>query len=72
MYLKMLEIQKIPRQYDWIVNGYKITVVVPPWDDEGIHPKDILIKDLETAIETLKSAETFKLPPLSDASHKSP
>ena len=58
---------KIPRNYDFVVNGYGFKIIVSPWNDDNIHPRDILIKDLETCVEELKRAEVVKpfvLPPL--------
>ena len=62
-----MEYGRTPRHYDFNVNGYGFKIIILPWNDEGVHPKDILAHDLEQCIVELKSAEIrkpFTLPPL--------
>lgn len=58
-----VEIQTLGRKYDFIVNGYKVSVTVPIYDTVGMHPLEILLKDLLTMADTVKNLERFQSAP---------
>ncbi len=63
-------IQPSPRVYNFQVNGMNFVCQIDWRADEGIHPQQILIWDLEECLEQLrlmphfKVEEPFRLPPL--------
>ena len=67
-----LTISSAPRVYNFNVNGMSFLCQIDWREDAGIHPKDILIRDLEGCLEQLKTmpvfkiSEPFQLPPLKD------
>ncbi len=61
-----VEIQTLGRKYDFIVNGYKISITIPVYDTVGMHPLEILLKDMVTMVDTVKDLERFQTVPVKE------
>lgn len=55
-----VEIETLGRKYDFIINGYKVVVAVSIYDTVGMHPLDVLIKDLESVLNAVRGLEKFQ------------
>ena len=65
-----ITISPSPRVYSFLVNGMSFECQIDWREDMGVHPQQILMRDLEECLEQLRTIpifkikEPFKLPPL--------
>lgn len=55
-----IKITTLGKDYVFIVNGYRISFKVSAYDTVGMHPLEILEKDLASILEVMKSLERFQ------------
>ena len=62
-----VEIQTLGRKYEFVINGYKVIITIPIYDTVGMHPLEILTRDLESVLNAVRNLEKFQsnkeLPP---------
>ena len=67
-----VEIQTMGRKYDFVINGYKISLTLPIYDTVEMHPLDILLKDFLTMTDTVKDLERFQSAPVKELKEGEP
>lgn len=62
---RMISIAVTPngRRYDFDINGYTVSFMVPPSETISLHPLDILQQDLQSIVNTLAQVDRFRSGP---------